>query len=186
MQAFHPFLRIGSDRAALPRRRAQASHSLTLASPALTAMTDFCCEGPAVTTADRHIDDALRDMITIGIRALLVVEGESVLGLITANDIMGERPILFLQSPLCAGSPCRHSDIHVADVMTGVMDLQTLPFDWVERATIATVVERFMNCDQSHLVVVSVPGKDGSSTLRGLFSRTRLERDLGHSLARHG
>ena len=43
---------------------------------------------------------------------------------------MGERPIKFLQNPLCEGSPCRHKDIHVADIMTPWAELQLLDYDW--------------------------------------------------------
>jgi CBS-domain-containing membrane protein len=53
--------------------------------------------GPTVTE-DRSIDDALRDMMLAGVRALLVVREDAVTGLVTSYDIQGERPLQFLRS----------------------------------------------------------------------------------------
>lgn len=46
-------------------------------------------QGRKVAGAERHIEDALRDMILAGMRALLVVDATALLGLITASDIIG-------------------------------------------------------------------------------------------------
>jgi CBS-domain-containing membrane protein len=151
-------------------------------SPALAAMTDFIQDSPAVVAPGRHIDDALRDMIAYGVRALVVVEDERVLGLITASDIMGERPIKFLQSPLCKGNPCRHKDIGVADIMTPWAELQLLDYDWVAQRAAADIAEALVRTCSTHLLVVERSSQAAASVLRGLFSRTRLERQLDHAL----
>jgi CBS domain-containing protein len=166
----------------LPPRPTPALPRLKGESPALAAMTDFSQDSPAVVIPGRHIDDALQDMIAYGVRALLVVQGEGVIGLITAGDIMGERPIQFLQSPLCEGRPCRHKDIHVADVMTRWADLRPLEFDWVARSTVADVAEMLIGACETHLLVVERSADGAHSVLRGLFSRSRIERQLDRAL----
>jgi hypothetical protein len=45
-------------------------------------------QGRRVAGAERHIEDALHDMILAGIRALLVVDATALLWLITASDIL--------------------------------------------------------------------------------------------------
>ena len=104
-------------------RRGACESALTRQSSALEAMTDFAIESPVFVLPARHIDDALQDMIQAGIRSLLVMENGVVLGLITASDILGTRPIQFLQSHLCVSQPCQHKDVHVSDIMT-VLALQ--------------------------------------------------------------
>jgi hypothetical protein len=105
-----------------------------------------------------------------------------VLGLITASDILGERPIKFLQSPLCEGRPCRHKDIHVADIMTPWAELLLLDYDWVAQRAAADIAETLVRTCATHLLVVERSAQGAGSALRGLFSRTRLERQLDHAL----
>ena len=64
---------------------------VTLESPAVEAMTDLSRTTPATIRPQAPIDAANQFMITRGVRLLLVVdERETVLGLITATDILGE------------------------------------------------------------------------------------------------
>lgn len=150
---------------------------LTTASPALQLMTDFKAERPIVVNPRRHIDAALTDMILEGVRALVVIDDGRVLGLIAASDVLGPRPVQFLQNPLCETSPCRHQDVRVGDIMTRWLDLKVLEFSWVTTATIGDVVDAFAQTDITHLLVV----EGASSAVRGLFSRTRLARQLALS-----
>lgn len=154
---------------------------LTRDSPGLAAMTDFSCERPVIVSPERHVDDALHDMIISGIRALLVLNDTTVLGLITAADILGTRPIQFLQNPLCQGSPCRRRDVHVADIMTPWTALRLLNFASVAAATAGDLVDHFSDTDATHLLIIE-PANRGGNIVRGLLSRTRLVRQLGIEL----
>jgi hypothetical protein len=66
-----------------------------------------------MVTADRQIDDALGDMVSLGVRALLVRRDQRIVGPVTSYDIQGERPIQFLQF----SNYRHHHDIRVADTM---------------------------------------------------------------------
>jgi len=147
-------------------------------SPALGAMTDFSVESPVCVTPRRHIDDALQDMIHAGIRSLLIVDASAVLGLITAADILGTRPIQFLQSPLCEGQPCRHQDVHVADIMTPWDELRLVDIRLIAAITAGDLADQFRSLDTTHILAIE-RAADGSSSVRGLFSKTRLLRQLG-------
>lgn len=63
----------------IPQRAAPDGSDLALDSPATAALTDFTRECPVAVDPGRHIDDALRDMIRAGVRALLVLEEGRVL-----------------------------------------------------------------------------------------------------------
>jgi len=155
--------------------------TLTLAenAPALSLMTDFAVSPPATVSAHRHIDAALNDMIVAGVRALIVITRDEVTGLITAADILGEKPIKFLQSPLCAGNPCKRVEIAVDDIMTRLGWLETLELDWMMRATAGDVASAFASKPYTHMLVMEPGSHDGVRVIRGLLSKTRLERQLG-------
>jgi CBS domain-containing protein len=161
-------------------RAPAAAPVLSPSAPALEAMTDLATESAHVVTPERQIDDALRDMMAFGVRLLLVVSGHEVLGVITSYDITGERPIQFLQDPFRSGTPHRHADVIVADIMTPVGEIVPLRLGWVAGATVADVAALFRTRADSHLLVAEdEPG--GAAVIRGIFSRTRLARQLdGH------
>ena len=145
--------------------------------PALDAMTDLATEAPHVVAPERRIDDALHDMIAFGVRLLLVVQDQAVLGVVTSYDITGERPIQVVRDQLRGRKPHRHSDVTVADIMTPVDEIRPLRFGWVRRATVAAVAALFGSRPDTHLLVAE-DELDGEVVIRGIFSRTRLERQL--------
>jgi CBS domain containing-hemolysin-like protein len=151
---------------------------LTRLSLATEALTDFAIETPISVAPERHIDDALQDMIRAGVRSLLVMQELVVLGLITASDMLGTRPIQFLQSHLCEGQPCRHKDVHVADIMTPWSDLRLIDFRIIAAATAGDLADQFRNTQDTHMLVIE-HSSDKGTAVRGLVSKTRLLRQLG-------
>jgi len=147
--------------------------------PALSVMTDFTSDAPATITEDRQIDAALNDMILIGVRALVVVREGEVLGLITAHDIQGEKPVKFLQNPLCTGNPCTRREIVVGDIMARLGWLQTLEHTWVQASKAGDLASVFASNSYTHMFVMEPGNSGGVRSIRGLVSRTRLERHLG-------
>ncbi|HXQ32205.1 MAG TPA: CBS domain-containing protein [Steroidobacteraceae bacterium] len=143
-------------------------------------MTDLATEVPHVVAPERPIDDALRDMIAFGVRLLLVVRDSEVIGIITSYDIMGERPLQFLQDPFRGERTHRHADVRVEDVMTRIDDTRPLRHRWVSEATAGEVAALFRaRSSDTHLLVVEEGRYPGEVVVRGIFSRTRLERQLG-------
>src|SRR5580658_5233514 len=98
----------------LPRRSVSDGQFLDPGDPAIHAITDFTREHPVTVDEERQIDAALEDMIRVGVRALLVVRDQRIVGLITSYDIQGERPLQFLQT----SNYSRHQDIRVGHIMT--------------------------------------------------------------------
>jgi CBS-domain-containing membrane protein len=159
------------------RRRSEAGRRVALTDSAVSVLTDFTWDAPVTVAADRFIDDALRDMIAAGVRSLLVMQGEVVVGLITSYDIQGERPMLFLDT----SGLTRHSDIEVAHIMTPWDRVATVDLPWVASASVADLVERFRRVRGSHLMVVEHP-EEGGAFIRGMFSRAELERQLAQRI----
>ncbi len=149
---------------------------------ALAVMTDFNRTVPLTVAPEQQVDAALQDMIVGGVRALLVVEDGRLLGLVTANDLQGERPIQFQQSGFCDAYPCRHSDVHVGDVMTPLAKLTLLDQGAAERSTVSDILTLMQLEGLTHLLVMQ-PDALGGREVHGLFSRTQLERALGDTAA---
>jgi CBS domain-containing protein len=160
--------------ARLPRRSFLDGRSLQLGDPAVYAITDFTRDHPVTVDAERQIDDALNDMIHLGVRALLAAKSHRLVGLITSYDIQGEKPIQFLQS-----STYRlHQDIRVADIMTPWDRLLALDWKSVETAQAGDLLAVFEQTGLTHLLVIEVDKIHSTSTVRALASRARLMRQL--------
>lgn len=155
------------------RRRSASARRIALTDSAASILTDFTWDAPVTVAADRFIGDALQDMIVAGVRALLVMRGEVVVGLVTSYDIQGERPLQFLN----ASGFARHSDIEVGHIMTPWDMVPTVDLPWVSSASVADVLERFRRKRSSHFMVAEYP-EQGGAFVRGMFSRAEIERQL--------
>lgn len=142
--------------------------------PATRVMTDFTVQMPVLVNAERLIDDALRDMMVAGVRALLVTRGETVIGLVTSYDIQGERPLQFLNR----SGFTRHDEIQVGHIMTPWERVPRLDWETVRTARVRDITERFRAARAATHIVVLERAAQGSTIVRGLFSRTQLERQL--------
>ncbi len=160
--------------AVLPRRSVQDGQSLQPGDPALRAVTDFTREHPVTVDTERQIDDALNDMIRLGVRALLVAKDQRLVGLITSYDIQGEKPIQFLQS----SNFSRHQDIRVADIMTPWDQLRAVDWTSIQSARAGDLLRLFEESGLTHLLVIETDQRTSTSTVRALASRARLMRQL--------
>jgi len=152
---------------------------LGLDDPALEIMTDFC-RTPAISVpTNTLIDTALHHMIYSGVRLLFVVNPIfGLLGSITSYDIESEKPMRYMQSKDCRIATCSRKDLTVEDIMTPVQKWQALNYKDVANATLGNIVQSFRNLGQRHVFVIETTPDRGTSTVRGLFSVSSLERAL--------
>ena len=113
-------------------------------------------------------------MIKYGVRMLLVLDdNEEMAGLITASDLMGEKPVNFLQH--MGGT---YADIMVRDLMTPLRELEAMNIQDVKDAKVINIVATLKKAHRQHSMVVS-EAADGRQTVCGLFSITQIARQLG-------
>lgn len=147
-------------------------------SPATDVMTDLSRVEAVTTTINASIDEAHEAMITHGVRALFVVdEARVVLGIITATDILGERPVQIAQ-----GRGMRHAEIRVSEVMTPADLLEAMELEDVLKVRVGDIVETLKHSGRQHALVIesgSADSKSATCTLRGIFSLTQIARQLG-------
>jgi CBS domain len=162
------------DRYALPLPNAGP---VRLDSPAIAVMTDLRRTGAVTIGPDALIDDANRTMQNRRVRALFVVdEGRGILGILTATDILGERPIQFAQS-----RGIRHGEVSVRDIMTAAERLELLDIRDVERARVGDLVATLKFAGRQHALAVESGERNAPSqkTVCGIFSVTQIARQLG-------
>jgi CBS-domain-containing membrane protein len=147
---------------------------VTLESPALDVMTDFNFVNPVTVKPDVPIDDALEIMKTAGVRLLLVTNAsEEIIGLITAKDIQGERPIELVEE-----LRARRSDIHIKMIMTLQSNIFVLNLVSVRHAQVGHIVATLNQLERQHVLVVEVDEDTREQRVCGLFSTSQISKQL--------
>lgn len=147
---------------------------VTLNDPAVNVMTDLRSVSVINVRAKTSLDKANAKMIRYGVRMLLVTDdSDQVCGVLTARDVLGERPVRFLHE--MGGT---HADIMVRDVMSVLREMEALSLEDVLKAKVGNILATLKVAGRQHALVVE-NNADGSQTVRGLFSATQIARQLG-------
>ena len=154
---------------------------VTLDSEALSVMTDLTQVKAATTSPGTTLREAEQIMIYQGVRMLFVVtEMPSLLGLITTNDLYGDRTLRIVQQ-----RNVRYEEITVADVMVDVAALEAIDFAQLQQATVRNVVATLKQHGRNHLLIVETVSRRQQmrtveqQRVRGVVSRAQVERQLG-------
>ncbi|MBI1733161.1 MAG: CBS domain-containing protein [Gammaproteobacteria bacterium] len=171
---FSPLKEISLAAGATVLRQADAaSHAVTAGSPALEVMTDFAVVDAVRISANVPIDTALEQMKNAGVRLLFVMNpGDELLGVVTSRDIEGEKPMR-MQRELGV----TRAEVLVRDIMTPRDNLHVLLLEDVRRARVGDIVVTLKRMGRQHAMVVEKTG--GRTSVRGLFSTSRIGRQLG-------
>jgi CBS-domain-containing membrane protein len=165
---------IGSVRICRPE---QGQPDVSMDSPALLVMTDLKRVAPAVISPSASMDDAHTFMMQRGVRMLLAVdEHERLAGIVTATDLLGEKPV-----GLVHDRGMRHADITVADLMTPADRLDAFDMHTVQSARVGQVVASLQQSRRHHALVIQRSGAEGRE-VRGIFSLSQIARQLGMPL----
>jgi len=151
---------------------------VTVESPALQVMTDLRRVSAATIGPGSSADGANEYMIFRRVRLLLVIDDrETVAGVITATDILGERPM-----QVAAERRLRHSEITVGDIMTPARKVEVLALADVEGARVGHILETLRRVGRQHALVVETAADGRGKIVRGIFSLSQIARQLGITL----
>ena len=154
------------------------THAVTLDSPALDVMTDLTKVKAATIPPGHTLRQAEQAMIHMGVRMLFVVDEMPRLeGLITSTDLHGER-----QMSVGQARQLRFDDMRVADVMTELSVLDAIPFERMGSATVSNLVATLQDVSRNHLLVLQKGEGGGPARVRGIVSRSQIERQLGRPI----
>ncbi len=149
---------------------------VSLDDPAIVVMTDFNRITPITIESGATIDAANEKMISSSVRLLFVTDhGRSVCGIITANDILGERPVQYIKEH--GGT---HKDILVSDIMTRKEAFNAVQINDVVRHKVGDIVETIKKSGRHHVLVIE--DLEDYASIRGIFSITQVSRQIGKKI----
>lgn len=148
-------------------------------SSALEVMTDLSKIPAATVSPDDALSNANQSMLLRGVRQLIVSDSQGkILGVITATDLLGERPVLVAQS-----RGIKRSELLVGDVMTPMEKMEVLQLADVMRAEVGHIVATLKSASRVHALVVEE--RNEQQVLRGIFSASQIARQLGVPVVSH-
>jgi CBS domain-containing protein len=175
--------------AVLPTFRLQAGTSIaqaepwqtqtvTLDSPAVSVMTDLSRVKAATVHPSTQLRQAEQAMIYLGVRMLFVVsEMPAIEGLVTTTDLHGDRQVTLVHE-----RGLRWDELCVADVMTALSGLDAIPFAAMRSASVGDLVATLQRFGRNHLLIVDAGDAGTQPRVRGVVSRSQIERQTGLSI----
>ena len=154
-----------------------APDPVTFDSPAINVMTDLRQIHAAVITPATTMEIANTYMMRRGVRTLLVMhEDDSLAGIITATDILGEKPMRFIQE-----RGVKHNEILVMNIMTPLDMLEAIPLEEVMHARVGNIVASLRESGRLHALAID-DNTVGLHRICGIFSWTQIEKQLGMTI----
>ena len=155
-----------------------APAAVTMDSPALLVMTDLTQVRAATIHPGATLALAERTMIHQGVRLLFVVtDMPCVDGIVSLLDIQGEEAMQHAHR-----HHVRRAELTVSDVMSKLSELDAVDFAGLRNASVSQAVATLEECGRPHLLVSEAATSTSSPRIRGIISRTQIERQLGRSL----
>lgn len=154
---------------------------LTLDMPAIYAMTDLQRVAAITVEPTTRLDAANQSMIANKVRLLLVCRADgSVAGILTATDILGEKPVKYMHEV-----DCTYGEIMVRDIMTPHDELDVLRLGDIQMACVGDIVATLQQVARQHALVID-SDRYGLQRVRGIFSASHISRQLGMPIADSG
>lgn len=142
-------------------------------SPAFEAMTDLRRTPTISISPDETLDRAKSTMISGSVKLLFVCNGfGELLGLLTANDLAGERAIVKAKA-----THQKVTELEVGEVMTRLPDLEFLELTEVATAEVGHIIATLKAYNRQHALVVD--HRQTPTQVVGLFSSTQIARQMG-------
>jgi len=178
-----PIRELGAD-AGFRRPLAPAAPRVTPEAPAVQVMTDLTRVSPATIRPQAPLAGANQFMITRGVRLLLVTdEQENVLGVITASDLLSERPMR-----IAIDRGLRRDELSVGDIMVPAEQVEVIDYADVAAARVGHVFETLRRAGRQHALVVDFDEQPARrpfdpplrrTMVRGIFSLSQIARQVG-------
>ena len=138
-------------------------------------MTDLRKTKAITIRPDTLLEECNQHMIRNNVRLLLVTDDQdNVQGIITARDVLGEKPMLHIQK-----SGGTRQDIQVRDIMTPTSSLEAVQLEDVENARVGDIVEDLISKGRHHALVVCVDAEHSNAMICGIFSATQIGKQIG-------
>ena len=113
-------------------------------------------------------------MIATNVRLLLVTnQYNQISGIVTSNDVSGEKIMRYLQQ---VGG--KRADVMVRDIMTPRNKIEVIDFSDIQGAKVGDLVETLKRMGRQHALVTETLA-DGTQVIRGVISASQIGKQLG-------
>jgi CBS-domain-containing membrane protein len=147
-----------------------------LEDPAIAVLTDFHIHPPYTTTENTPTTAALQQMKLSKVKSLFVVDAEDrVLGHVSARDIQSTKLMTVAQQ-----NDIKQTEVTVKMLMVPVSKMHTLQFDELSNARVGHIVRLIHDLQVNYIFILD--NEDLGARVRGMFSISRISRQLGENL----
>lgn len=147
-------------------------------SPAIHVFTDFTARQPEVVYPQVCIDEALERMKKANVKSLLVVDdvSDQVIGLVSSRVLQSVQAGITAQEQ--GVSP---KDLTVEMMMAKCNTLYTLNYSDISNARVGHIIRLIHDLGVFHLLVID-RCDEGENMVRGIFSASRISRQIGQDI----
>ena len=132
-------------------------------------MTDLKLTPAATTSEQTGLTEANQQMIDREVRMLLVIDATQQLsGIITSNDLLGQKPLKHTQQHRCSTA-----DIQVADMMIPLGEVEILDYSDIQQAKVGDIVATLKQSNRHHALIAHYQD-DGTCIICGTFSLSHI------------
>jgi CBS-domain-containing membrane protein len=147
--------------------------------PAQLVMHDFNIQGPDLILAKESIDDALKEMQIHNTHILLVTNSDnSLIGIISSTDILGEKPITIIES-----RRIERQQITVSMIMQTIDQILLIDSDLIRSTKVGNIVNTLKRHQSEYALAVYHNDNKKQLETSGLFDISQISKQL-HSKVR--
>ena len=138
--------------------------------PATDAMWDFNTERLQTVPDNLLLSGAIKELEMTRSHHLLVVDknGQSLLGILNGSDLLGEKPIKWLQE---TGND--RNTLKARMLMTPIANATIISAAHIDTAKVGNIVHTFQDSKKPYIIVLN-----DDNTVRGIFSFAYLKKQL--------
>ncbi len=156
-----------------------------MSDPATDVMINFETARPFTVSPRNTLDEANLSLKSSNSHIILVVEGEQVVGVVSSEDILGERPMRIVQE-----RRIKREEILVRAVMTPIDKLMAIDYEELTHTKVGHVVNTLIQNKQHYMLVVDIEESSNEQRVHGLLYIydivKRLDKDLPSELREAG
>jgi CBS-domain-containing membrane protein len=145
--------------------------------PATSVMHDFRHNTPPSTSPEACMEDAINEMKLTHSHLLIVVNEENqASGIITTEDVLGEKPIKLIQE-----RRFERDQVTVKMLMTPLAGIPAFSYQDISHARVGNIVNTLKALHQHYALIIEQQKKE--TLLRGLFNTSQISKQLHTEVA---
>jgi CBS domain containing-hemolysin-like protein len=130
-------------------------------------------------SCDPHttIDEANVELQSMGRHLMMVIEDEKIIGIVSSEDIMGEKPTRIMEL-----NRVKRSEIPVSEVMTKIDNIIAIDYQELSHAKVGNVLSTLTDNKKHYAIVVDLNEETGQQNIHGMVYLYDIVKQLANDL----